>query len=81
MTDLAMELDLPSAEPADPNSIRIENPVDGSLVGRTAMATPRWPVPSPSGVSGWAATSADQRAAALRAAPTLLADRAADWRR
>ena len=37
MTDLAVELDLPSAEPADPNSIRVSRTVDGSLVdGRHA---------------------------------------------
>ncbi|ACU96722.1 aldehyde dehydrogenase family protein [Saccharomonospora viridis] len=82
MTDLAVELDLPSAEPADPNSIRIENPVDGSLVGRVAMATPEEVAgavaEAKSAFPGWAATSADQRAAALRAAADALADRAAD---
>ncbi len=82
MTDLAVELDLPSADPADAHAIRIDNPVDGHLVGRIAMATPEEVAAAVtearSAFAGWAGTPAEARAAALRAAADALADRADD---
>jgi betaine-aldehyde dehydrogenase len=78
MTDLTV--DLPSADPADERSIRVENPADGSLVGRVPMATSEEVGAAVAGaraaLPGWAATPAVSRAEAVRAAADALADRA-----
>ncbi|OQO93658.1 aldehyde dehydrogenase [Saccharomonospora piscinae] len=79
MTDLAVELDLPSAS-ADVPHLRIESPADSTLVGRVAMATPEQVASVVTGAraafASWAATPAEERASALRAAADALADRA-----
>ncbi|PRX45948.1 acyl-CoA reductase-like NAD-dependent aldehyde dehydrogenase [Prauserella shujinwangii] len=82
MTDLAVELDLPAAGADTARGIRIDNPVDGSLVGRIAMAT-REEVTGMVASAGraaysWARTPAAERGAALRAAAAAVRDRADD---
>jgi acyl-CoA reductase-like NAD-dependent aldehyde dehydrogenase len=82
MTDLTVELDLPAARPGDSLSIRIDNPVDGSLVGHVAMAGEREVADAVAAARGararWASTPATERAAALRAAAAAIRDRADD---
>ncbi|CAM3114298.1 aldehyde dehydrogenase family protein [Saccharomonospora xinjiangensis] len=82
MTDLAVEPDLPPAESADGRSIRIHNPADGTLVGDVAMATREETASAVAAARAvfpaWAATPAEERAAALRSAADALADRADD---
>lgn len=82
MTDLAEKLDLPAAAPDDPRSIRIDNPVDGTVVGRVAMARERDAAAAIASASAaralWARTPATERAAALRSAAAAVRDRADD---
>ncbi|WP_199433039.1 aldehyde dehydrogenase family protein [Qaidamihabitans albus] len=82
MTDLAVELDLPAAGVDEPHSIRIDNPADGRLVGRVAMATREEVTDTLARAREarytWARTPAADRGAALRAAAAALRERADD---
>lgn len=82
MTDLAVELDLPAAGPDETRSIRIDNPVDGRLVGRIAMAGEQEVADAVARARHarglWAATPAAERGQALRAAAAALRERAED---
>jgi betaine-aldehyde dehydrogenase len=81
-TDLALQLGLPTADPSAGRSIRVDSPVDGSLVGRLAMATEDEAAAAVAraraAFAQWAATPAETRARALREAADALADRADD---
>ncbi|PXY19039.1 aldehyde dehydrogenase family protein [Prauserella muralis] len=84
MTDLAVELDLPAAGPDEPH-IRIDNPVDGTLVGRVATATREQTAAlveaARQASRAWARTPATERGAALRSAAAALRERVDDLAR
>ncbi|PXY23520.1 succinate-semialdehyde dehydrogenase [Prauserella coralliicola] len=85
MTDLAVELDLPSAGPDEPNAIRIDSPLDGGLVGRVAKASRQDVTDAVAAARAarvaWAGTPAAERGAALRSAAAAIRDRADDLAR
>lgn len=80
MTDLAVEPDVPGTASEEPRSICIENPVDGSLVGRVDMArqqeVDRAIADAGEAQVRWAQTPAADRSQALRSAAAALRDRA-----
>lgn len=85
MTDLAVQLDLPAAAPDDPHGIRIDNPADGTVVGRIAAAREADVAAAVASAAAaralWARTPATDRAAGLRAAAAAVRDRADDLAR